>query len=87
MTDATGKSYLSTPYVSNDGIYSIYIQRYVLSCCYYALYNLFINQNILQFDDWVYLIAIVGDTNGQEIFFTVESDPTYLVFVSNPVIF
>ena len=35
----------------------------------------FITQNILQFDDWVYLIAIVGDTNGQEILLPLNQIP------------
>ena len=95
--------YISTPYVSNDGISNQYhdntfnkniyfhymvLNRYskicpvlLLLCVVQFVYN----SNTLQFDDWVYLIAVVGDTNEQEIFFAVESDPTYLVFCFQPV--
>ena len=41
----------------------------MLACGYCALYNWLITQNTLQLDDWVYLIAVVGDTNEQEICF------------------
>ena len=74
MTDATWKGYISTPYVNNDEQYLFLLHsiEYIfkdMSCPVVIMHYIIcsITQNILQFDDWVYLIVIVGDTNGQEI--------------------